>query len=280
MFARFALIGHPIGHSMSPFIHQQLFSLLSRSGSYSCIDVSPEQLPQQMAFLRTLDGFNVTIPHKQAVLAFLDELDPVAERYGAVNTVLQKNGRLIGCNTDAFGFIHALRLAGITPTGRVLICGCGGVARTIALECALRGCEVTLAVRNPEGQNAQRLLGELQGLGGKASVTLLENAGGHFNLAVNATPLGMYPNPNGCALSRQQLLGVDFVFDTVYNPENTLLLQRAAEVGVPFAGGMLMLVLQAAEAQRLWYGAEFSDGDLKSLISAANEEMTRRFTPA
>ena len=123
-------------------------------------------------------------------------------------------------------------------------------------------------------------MGELQGLGAKAGVTPLESAGGHFNLAVNATPLGMYPNPNGCALSRQQLLGVDFVFDTVYNPENTLLLQRAAEVGVPFAGGMLMLVLQAAEAQRLWYGAEFSDGDLKTLIAAANEEMSRRFTPA
>lgn len=280
MFARLAVIGHPIGHSMSPFIHRQLFELQNRQGSYESLDILSEQLQSRLADLRGLDGFNITIPHKQAILPFLDELDPVAARYGAVNTVLQKNGRWIGCNTDAYGFVGALRLAGVQPAGRVLLCGCGGVARTIALECALRGCEVTLAVRDPQSPRALKLLQELQGMGCKAKVVLTELATGHFNLAVNATPLGMFPNTNGCALSGEQLSKVDFVFDTVYNPEKTQLLQRAAAVGVPAVGGMAMLVLQAAEAQRLWYNAEFGTDDLKSLIAAANAEMARRFAPS
>lgn len=277
MFSKLAVIGHPIGHSMSPYIHQQLFALKGRTGEYRGLDISPEDLPKSIEQLQQLDGFNVTIPHKQSIIPLLHSLDSVAKRYGSVNTVVCRDGQLLGCNTDAYGFIGALKLAGIPLAGRVLLCGCGGVACTIALECALRGCAVTLAVRDVHSKRANALKQKIVDLGGWAELVELSRVSGCFELAVNATPLGMYPNVNGSPLRADQLQQVAFVFDTVFNPAKTQLLLQAEQLQIPHAGGMGMLVLQAAEAQRLWYGATFTTEELTALIHCATEEMQRRF---
>lgn len=277
MFAKLAVIGHPIGHSMSPYIHQQLFALKGRTGEYRGLDIAPENLPKSMEQLQQLDGFNVTIPHKQSIIPLLHSLDTVAERYGSVNTVVCRDGKLLGCNTDAYGFVGALKLAGVPLSGRVLLCGCGGVASTIALECALRGCAVTLAVRDVQSERALALKQKIIDLGGRAEIAELDSVSGCFEMAVNATPLGMYPNVSSSPLREDQLQQVAFVFDTVFNPAKTQLLLQAERLQIPAAGGMGMLVLQAAEAQRLWYGATFTAEELTDLIGRATEEMQRRF---
>ena len=128
---KFAVIGHPIGHTMSPFIHTRLFELQGVKAEYTKLDIAPENLEYEFKnTLSKLDGFNITIPHKQAVIPFLDEIDAKAEMYGSVNTVSNKNGISKGYTTDPDGFLKALDAAGILLNGRIVVFGCGGVART------------------------------------------------------------------------------------------------------------------------------------------------------
>ena len=131
----FAVIGHPIGHTMSPFIHERLFSLAGCSGKYTVIDVAPEEFPSRIGELDRLAGYNVTIPDKQPIIPFLDRLDKRAEMYGSVNTV--RNGEIReGFTTDPDGFLKSLETEGIPLAGDVVILGCGGVARTFLYEAA------------------------------------------------------------------------------------------------------------------------------------------------
>ena len=128
---QYTLIGHPLGHSMSPFIHERLFALAGREASYTLTDLAPEQLPAAADSLRQLQGFNITIPHKMAILPMLDALDESAARYQAVNCVVQKGGKLIGYNTDCDGF--TLSVKDFPMNGKVLLVGCGigrGARRT------------------------------------------------------------------------------------------------------------------------------------------------------
>jgi len=134
---RYAVIGHPIGHTMSPFIHKRLFEMRDIDADYGVYDIPTEDLIGKIQELKSLDGFNITIPHKQAIIPFLKQMDQKASLYQSVNTV-KNNGCLEGYTTDPDGFLSALGQAGIPLKGRVVILGTGGVARTIA---DLEGCE-------------------------------------------------------------------------------------------------------------------------------------------
>ena len=148
---KFAVIGHPIGHTMSPFIHTRLFELQGVKAEYTKLDIAPENLEYEFKnTLSKLDGFNITIPHKQAVIPFLDEIDAKAEMYGSVNTVSNKNGISKGYTTDPDGFLKALDAAGIMLNGRIVIIGCGGVARTMAYEVVLKKQPLLFAVRKED----------------------------------------------------------------------------------------------------------------------------------
>ena len=139
MSKKFAVIGHPIGHTMSPFIHDRLFKLSGIDARYSVIDIAPENLARDYnETLKNLDGYNITIPHKQNIIPLLDEIDEKAEMYGSVNTVSNINGKAKGYTTDPDGFLEALKYASIDLNGRVVILGCGGVARTMAYEALLK----------------------------------------------------------------------------------------------------------------------------------------------
>ena len=263
---------------MSPFIHKRLFELSGINGEYEAISTPPDRLAETVLNLKKYDGFNITIPHKQSVIPLLDELGPSAEIYGAVNTVANKNGKLIGHSTDADGFTAALELEGISLKGKVLICGCGGASRTIATECLRAGCLVTFAVRKSSIETAKQPSNELsERFNCSVKAILLDNINEKYDIAVNGTPVGMHPHTDDSILTNEQLKNISFVFDAVYNPENTKLVQNAKKLGVKAISGMGMLVMQAAKAHEHWYGARFDKEDMKQLITKANDEMRRLF---
>ena len=278
MVQKFAVIGHPIGHTMSPFIHKRLFALSGIEVEYLTLDIPPESLQSEIGgILSKLNGFNVTIPHKERIIPFLDSIDCSAEKYNVVNCVKNENGKLYGCSTDAFGFTEALKANGIPLSGKVLILGSGGAARTLAREACDNGCRLNIAVRNADLEKATELKGFLEENGGSVTVSTLDNIEGTYDLCVNATPVGMYPNTGAMAITAEQLSHCKALFDAVYNPRQTELIKTAERLGIKAVGGMAMLVWQAVKAHGFWYGAEFDPDDIKSLIEDANREMERIF---
>lgn len=278
MKMNFAVIGHPIGHTMSPFIHKKLFEMQGKNVEYSVFDISPECLNEQFSStLKLLNGFNVTIPHKETIIPLIDEVDESALKYSAVNCVLCRDGKTYGCSTDAFGFTKALETAGVPLSGRVLVLGAGGAARTLARESADCGCDVTIAVRDDDLPKAEILTDWLTSNGGKACFTQICKTEGTFDLCINATPVGMYPNTDAAVLTEQHLKNCSALFDAVYNPEKTKLITMAESLNIKAVGGMAMLVWQAVKAHEFWYNAKFDTNDVQNLIADANREMTRIF---
>ncbi len=274
----FAVIGHPIGHTMSPFIHQRLFSLAGTEGDYTVLDVAPEELKTRLPELDSLAGYNITIPNKQRIIPLLDRLDKKAELYGSVNTV--RNGSIReGFTTDPDGFLKAIAAADIPLKGRIVIVGCGGVARTFAYEAVLAGCGVTIAAR-PEDAAMQQALREdiISKLeGASVSCCSIENIQGDCDLLINATPVGMYPKTDASPVTDRILSHCACVFDAVYNPLRTLLLKKAEANGSRVAGGMAMLVWQAAVAHEIWDGSVYNNDDIAMLIEDSAKEQTKRF---
>lgn len=278
MKKRFAVIGFPLGHTMSPFIHNRMFKLNNINADYEAILTPPEKLRDTVALLREYDGFNVTIPHKESLLTLVDELSDSALTYSAVNTVANKNGKLVGYSTDAEGFSAALELENIPLSGRVLVLGCGGVSRTIATECLHRGCEVTLAARKQSMHKAFALSDDFKNRFNKKTTCIaIEDICEDYDLAVNGTPVGMYPHTNESVLNENQLKNIKYVFDSVYNPENTALVSLAHSLGIKAISGMGMLVMQAAKAEEHWLNVTFKAEDMKQLIADSNNEMRRIF---
>lgn len=276
---KFAVIGHPIGHTMSPFIHKRLFELSGMGGEYGILDIPPEELSGKYSELRELDGYNITIPHKPAIIPYLDRLDKKAKLYGSVNTV--KNGEIAeGFTTDPDGFLLALKSAGIPLEKRVVILGCGGVARTFAYEAVLAGCNTVIAVRPEDLPMAAELVGELKTRVYKAyvSTSLISRVSGSFDLLVNATPLGMYPNTDAMAPTEKLLNSCKNVFDAVYNPLETKLIKKARSNGSKAIGGMPMLVWQAVRSHEIWDGASYKDEDIAQLIEDSSKEVAKLFS--
>lgn len=273
----FAVIGHPIGHTMSPFIHQRLFELAGESGSYRVLDVAPEELPVKIGMLNELCGYNITIPNKQAIIPYLDRLHPKAAMYGSVNTV--RNGSLReGFTTDPDGFLQSLKGGNIPLEGHVVILGCGGVARTFVYEAALAGCRITLAARREDVREA--LAEEVRyqvahTVISTCSISELEQAAIQPDLLVNATPVGMIPHADGVPVSDRFISKCANVFDAIYNPLETVLICKAKANGATAVGGMAMLVWQAAAAHEIWDGTVFEQGAIEQLIEDSAKELTR-----
>lgn len=278
MSQKFAVIGHPIGHTMSPFIHKSLFAINGIEVEYQPLDIAPEKLSDEIGgVLAPLTGFNVTIPHKEKIIPLLDHINDSAKKYNAVNCVKNDNGKLYGCSTDAFGFTEALKANGVPLSGNVLILGSGGAARTLAREASDSGCCLTIAVREADLEKAAELKSWLEESGGKVNVIRLEEISGEYDLCINATPVGMYPNTGVMAITKEQLSRCRAVFDAVYNPRRTKLIETAEELGIKAVGGMAMLVWQAVKAHEFWYGAAFETKEIEKIIEAANREMERIF---
>ena len=280
----YGVIGHPIGHTLSPFIHKRLMELSGVDGDYGVFDVPPEQLDTRFASeLSNLDGFNATIPHKQAVMHLLTDLDETARLYGSVNTVaITRSGdgsfTSKGCTTDGTGFVMALENAGIEMGKTVTIVGCGGVGRVFANTCAKAGCTLNILECEAAQSRTREFADELNARfgSGTATVYLTEDFCGESDLLVNATPIGMYPNVDACAVSVEVIAKAKAVFDAVYNPAETMIVKTARGLGIKAVTGMTMLVYQAAAAQTVWNGSAFRSEDIDKIAEDCFKELAAK----
>ncbi|MFH1169599.1 MAG: shikimate dehydrogenase [Chloroflexota bacterium] len=252
------IIGDPVGHSMSPAMHNAAFRELGLDYVYVPFRVGGEALGGAIGGMRALGirGLNVTIPHKVAVLPFLDALDPLAQRIGAVNTIVNDNGTLTGYNTDAAGFMQALLAGGIEPEGRnVVVLGAGGAARAVSFALAERGARLTILNRHVD--KATALAGRIsRDYPGAAARRLddenLSAALAGADILVNATSSGMSPGAGDTPVPAGRLRDGIIVCDIVYNPLRTRLLREAEAAGARVIGGMDMLAWQGALAFEKW----------------------------
>lgn len=271
MKKHYGLIGYPLGHSLSPQIHKRLFELDGVEADYEMMEIPPEKLKDNFDHLKSLDGFNITIPHKINIIELCDGLSETAERYGSVNTVKNEDGITMGYNTDAFGLLRTVSHMGADNSANVCLLGCGGVGRMAAVEAACLAPLLTIAVREEDIPAAHELKkhidAELKMVANcDVKVIRLSEVQGGYDLVVNATPVGMYPNVDASPLKKEQLEGVKFLFDAVYNPTETLLSRYAREMGAKVQTGMSMLVLQAVGAHKVWNDAIYDDEEIGKLI--------------
>lgn len=261
-FMKLALLGYPLSHSLSPAMHNAALAEVGLSDwRYEAMPVEPGRLAKAVAIIRGEDyaGANVTVPHKEAIIPFLDGLTPVVEAIGAVNTLVKQNGRLIGHNTDAAGLLADLYEHDVHISHRpVMILGAGGAARAAVAACAGVGAQVRVVARRRE--QAQSLL--LQFSNPQSPIELYDwtslgfiQASDDCALILNATPLGMMPNADASPwLDGTPFPPGAFVYDLVYNPSETRLIQQARAAGLRAATGLGMLVEQGALAFELWTG--------------------------
>jgi shikimate dehydrogenase len=251
------LIGYPLKHSISPQMHNTAFDALDLNFVYFPLEVKKSSLKDVIVALKELNfcGVNVTIPHKESIVKFLDVLDTSAVEVGAVNTILNKKGKLVGYNTDIIGFLKTLRKFRIkTNRENVVILGTGGVAKAVAVGLLKNGASVTVVGRNM--QKCTTFAKRFQRLGQIKSYTFsnIENALSNAHIVVNCTPIGMYPDIENSPLKKNSINRDMVIFDLVYNPIKTKLLRFAKEKGAKAISGIDMLVYQGAESFELWTG--------------------------
>jgi shikimate dehydrogenase len=272
---RLALFGFPLGHSVSPAMHAAALAAAGLSDwTYTAQPVPRDQVHQAVAQLRLPDfaGANVTVPHKSAVIPHLDGLTPVAEAIGAVNTIVKHDGRLVGHNTDAAGFLADLYAHDVHISRRpVLVLGAGGGARAVVAACAGVGARVRVLARRRAQAEALCTL---------ASVAIYDwspldllRASDDCALIVNTTSLGMAPVVEGSPwLAGTPYPPSAFVYDLVYNPSETTLTRQARAAGLRAATGLGMLVEQGALAFEQWTGRPASRAAMRA---AAEAELAR-----
>ena len=274
---RFAVLGESLGHTWSPYIHNTLFVACGRDAVYLPITVPRDKLDSAVDVLRScFAGFNVTIPYKERIMPLLDDIDATARACGAVNTVENRDGRLIGHITDGLGMLSALEKGGVRTRGvHALILGGGGAARVAGYEFLTRGGRVTFAVRDTEkGSRLAHELADTQKDGAaRVEVCSLGDIPGAYDVLINCTPVGMYPNVEGCPVGRGVVARCGAVFDAVYNPRQTRLLACARELSIPTVEGLGMLFDQAVEAQRFWFGEVPSDEIQAGALDALRKRL-------
>jgi len=265
------LIGYPLSHSLSPILHQAALSAVSMQGDYRLYPVAPGEigrLAEMASALRNgeVHGLNVTIPHKQTIMPLLDELTPSAKAIGAVNTLFIKESKLIGHNTDAPGFLADLAkfLRNNAPEKKALVLGAGGAARAVVYALLNDGWLVTLAIRRMDLAQARTLMESFNSIVGIRLLNLVLLEAGDLGrldsgiqLIVNATPVGMFPETDFSPWpSRLPYPDGAVVYDLVYNPRLTRLVQDARASGLRATTGLGMLVEQAALSFACWTGRE------------------------
>ncbi|MGC7846017.1 shikimate dehydrogenase [Desulforudis sp. 1088] len=281
-----ALFGHPVGHSLSPVMQNTAFRVAGINAVYVALDVSPGALRDALQGMRAMGflGANVTIPHKEAAMGLVDRLDGEAVAAGAINTVVLRDGVLVGYNTDGEGFLRSLGEAGVDPAGmQALIIGAGGAAKAVALALARAGVR-SMVITNRTAGRAEELAGLVRLHGVRAAVLPwkdVEDAGaaarrafGAAELIIQTTSLGMAPKAEAVPpvpaawFSRGQV-----VCDLVYNPVYTVFLEKARSAGARAVPGLGMLLHQGAASFELWTGVS---APLEAMRSALEAEIEKR----
>ena len=277
-----AVIGDPVEHSLSPCFQNAAFQHLKLDFIYVAFTVKAEDLGDAISGVRSLGiyGLNVTMPHKISVIKYLDELDERADRIKSVNTILNRNGKLIGYTTDGIGVLNALKYNGVDPKGKkVVILGAGGAARSASY--ALSEVAGELVILNRTIERARNLASKVRKLIGShvnvkwdgLTEESLRREIREADILINATPVGMSPDVNGTLVEKRLLHPDMVIFDMIYHPLKTRLLREAEEVGAKTINGLSMLIHQGAASFEIWTGVE---APVDVMMKAAEEEIRRR----
>jgi len=259
------LLGYPVSHSLSPAMHNAAFQKAGLDFVYVCFPVKPEELGKAINGIRTLNiaGVNITVPHKSAAIPYVDEVSEEAKKIGAINTIVNREGRLFAYNTDVNGFWQSLENEGISLKGaRVVMLGAGGVARAFAVGTILKNA-ASLAISDIIPKKAEELVQDVKSMASDAEIVSVtpDSSGfkellGKAGLIINATPLGMKPD-DPFPFTRAQWDAVrssTVIFDAVYNLKGTQLQKAAQEKGIAYISGIEMLLFQGVRAFELWTG--------------------------
>lgn len=272
------LIGWPVEHSLSPKLHQAALASAGLNGDYHLYPVEngsdcEANLQRLVGLIRSgeIHGLNVTIPHKQNVLPLMDELTAAARTIGAVNTIYYRDGKVVGDNTDAAGFLHDLRnhqmIPDLSADKKALVLGAGGSARAVVHAVATDGWSVVVGSRRDE--QAADLARSISGSSNQVAAYPLEKAihAGYYYLVVNCTPLGMDPHPQASPWPEDVAYPVGACFyDLVYAPRETRLVREALQAGHIAANGLGMLIEQAALAFERWTGCPADRAVMKAAV--------------
>jgi len=271
------LLGLPVSHSLSAPMHNAAFEAAGLDYIYACFPVEPEHLTDAVNGLRALNfaGANVTIPYKSSVLPLVDEVSEEAKKIGAVNTIVNKGGRLVAYNTDIYGFLRSLEERGAQVAGAcVVIAGAGGVARAMAFGAALKGASKIVLTDVISGK-ADALANDVRLAISGVSIEMVEgdsvrykNALSQATIIANATPLGMRES-DPCPLSMEQMRAIPrgaFIFDAVYSKGETPLQRSAREMNLTYIGGLDMLLYQGVRAFELWTGIKPDEAVMRNAL--------------
>lgn len=270
------LLGSPVAHSKSPLMHNEAFRLLRLDYVYLCFDVKEDSLKTAFEGLKKLNvaGFNCTMPDKTAICELLDDLSPAAKMIGAVNTVVNENGRYIGHNTDGIGYMQSVKDAGFDIKDETMtLLGAGGAASSIFVQAALDGVKKInlFSIKDRFWEKAEKMVdmvnsntdcdAKLIELGND---DILNEAISNSKILTNATSLGMAPNTDNCIVKDFSVFNENLIVsDVIYNPMETKLLKIAKEHGCPTFNGIYMLLYQGAEAFKLFTGKDMPVEEIK-----------------
>ena len=261
-----AIIGDPVEHSHSPQMHNYLSEKYKNNYVYTALRVHPDNLKSAIEGIRAMGfaGVNVTAPHKFNVMQYLDEISPDAQKFGSVNTVVNKDGKLVGYNTDAEGFYRSLLYGGSDIKDKnILIIGAGGATQPIAVLFAQKGAK-SITIKNRTQKNAERLAEYVKSVCGFEVKTIPEAK--VYDVVINTTSVGMYPDIDKSPTDDYSFAGKDtFVADMIYNPEETLFLKNCRERGAKTINGLGMLIFQGIIAYEYFTGTKLSE-DIFELI--------------
>ncbi len=268
----YGIVGHPVIHSLSPAMHNAAIRHLKIDAEYQRFDIDPDNPDNLANFcyetdVNNIGGFSVTMPYKREIMAYMDHYDPLAKIVESVNTVVNENSKLIGYNTDAMGALQALREKTVINRKKALIMGAGGAARAIAYSLKEYGAEVFVFNRTPE---------KAEDLADKFKIETIEFRHipqGDFSIIVNATPVGSLPNSEESLLNAGQIPEKAVVLDIVTNPIRTRLLKEAEKAGATPISGERMLLWQAVDQFKLFFGYK---APAEVMEKALYEELEKR----
>ncbi len=242
----YGIFGDPVSHSLSPVMHNAAFSHIGYDAAYLAFRVKDIGAAVSAIKALNIKGVSVTIPHKVAIMAFLDEVDEMAEKIGAVNTVVNRDGVLTGYNSDWLGAVKALSEKSDIRGKNIAVIGAGGAARAIGFGIISEGGKVVIVNRSAD--KGEKLAGDI----GAEFLLLSEFKGKQYDILINTTPLGMTPNIGTTPVPKNCLAENTVVMDIVYNPLKTRLLKEAEEAGCTVIDGLSMFVRQGVFQFELW----------------------------
>jgi len=274
---RLGVIGYPIKHSISPQMHTAAIDLLGLDFTYESFEVKPEDLEKFIGRIKSneIHGINVTIPHKENIIQYLDKVDDFAKKIGAVNTVVNKNGKLVGYNTDYQGFLDSLLIdVGFDPKGRsAAVLGCGGASRAVCGGLCAAGIS-KLTIYDSVESKSKELFNHLK-KNFKTDIKISQDLKQDIldsDLLVNTTPVGMFPNIQNSPIPADFIQENVIVFDVIYNPAETKLLKDAKAAGSKTVNGLNMFVRQGALSFKIFTG---QDAPIEIMRKAVQDSLKK-----